>query len=83
MHERDRGRQQLVEAELDDAVRLPAADFHDGPRPRDPAGDRCGEFPRRGRVAKFVDELHGMCGGGAGRVSTPAAGAAAKGGGAG
>ena len=34
VHERDLWRQQLVDAELDDRVGLPAADFHERPRPR-------------------------------------------------
>ena len=35
-------RQHPVEAVLDDGVRLPAADFHQGPRSPHGAGDGCG-----------------------------------------
>jgi len=47
LHERDRGREEFVESEFDDAVRWPPQDFHDRPRARDAAGNARGQLPRR------------------------------------
>ncbi len=38
-------RQQFVQREADDRVRLPAADLHDVPRPGRAAADRVGQLP--------------------------------------
>ena len=59
VHQRHARRQQLVEAELDDGVRLAAADLHERPRPR----RRCARMRRAQRcaavgVAVLVEELH-------------------------
>ena len=52
-------RQQFVDAELDDGVRLAAADLHERPRPRGDAANRPRVARRRFRVPVFVDEFHG------------------------
>ena len=52
-------RQDAIEPVLDDAVRLAAADLHDGPRPRDGLCDRRGQLLRGSAVPIFVQVLHG------------------------
>ncbi len=59
MNQLDARRQDLVDAVADDRVRLPAADLHDGPRPRRDAVDVLGDPLRDLAVAKLVEVLHG------------------------
>jgi hypothetical protein len=59
MHERDQGRQHLVNAEANDSVRLPAADFHDRPWLRGDARQPFGESLGRVGVAIFIEVFHG------------------------
>src|SRR5262249_6852864 len=53
------GREQPVDAVLDDGVGLPAAHLHDRPRPGDGAGDRTGQRTGGRAVAVLVHVLHG------------------------
>ena len=59
VQERDQGRQQLLEPEARDRVRLPAAHLHDAPRSRGDPGDRRRQRARALRVSVLVDVLHG------------------------
>ena len=56
--QRDFPRQHLVEREANDGMRLPAADFHDVPRPRGGGADGGGQSSDGFGVAVFVDVLH-------------------------
>ena len=58
VHQLDARRQDVVDAVLDDRVRLAAADFHDGPGPRDGAGDGRGQLPGGLGIAIFVEVFH-------------------------
>ena len=58
VHQRHLRRQQVVDAELDDGVRLPAAHLHQRPRPRRDARQRARELRGGFPIAVFVDELH-------------------------
>src|ERR1035437_1795313 len=57
--ESDLLRQQFINAEFDDRVRLPAADFHDVPWSCRDAVDFACELLREFRIAIFVEEFHG------------------------
>ena len=60
VNERDLFRQQFINAELHDGVRLAAADFHDVPRPRRDAVDfRAPIAAHSSAVAIFVQKFHG------------------------
>jgi len=54
----DLGRQQVLEAALENGVGLAAADFHDGPGAMDDAPDLAGEQGDRRAFAILVEELH-------------------------
>ncbi len=59
VHQRDLGRQQVLEAALEDGVGLAAADLHDGPGPRHGVANLLGHLVHGLAVAILVDELHG------------------------
>jgi hypothetical protein len=50
--------QELIDAVAEDGVGLAAADFHDGPWPRDSGANGARQAARLFRVAEFVEELH-------------------------
>src|SRR5262249_15565433 len=57
--ERDACRQEFVNAEADDGVRLAAADFHQGPWPVRDIRNASRHLLGRLRVAVFIEVLHG------------------------
>ena len=59
MHQLDPLGQELIDAVLDDGMRLPAADFHDDPGPGHGARNGVGQFARGRGVAIFVEVFHG------------------------
>ena len=58
MNQFDFRRQHLIQAIADDAVSLPAADFHDGPGARDQPTNLIGQLPGPDTVAIFSQMLH-------------------------
>src|SRR5262249_12787742 len=63
VNELDAGREQSIDAVLDDRVRLPPADLHQGPRPRRDAMDLGGDLRGDLTVAILVEILHGSISG--------------------